>query len=122
MCLCHQHGIELTSEHQSKKIEVTIYILHARIQFSSQIQITNFIPNALTKTRVFFDSFGDLLLIYIPGQYIQLIDCNPDISPIPTLMTTGQIIFEKKKIHETLDLLNNNFKIYIRICCIFTIF
>ena len=39
--------------------------------------------------RVFFDCIGDLLLVYVPGRYIQLIDCGDEHAPCPNLFFTG---------------------------------
>jgi hypothetical protein len=38
---------------------------------------------------VFFDCIGDLLLVYVPGRYIQLIDCGDEHDPCPNLFFTG---------------------------------
>jgi hypothetical protein len=60
------------------RIEVSIFMLHNRTKMDLSIAINNVTLSVLQQTKVFFDAIGDALLVYVPGHYIQLVDCGQD--------------------------------------------
>eukprot|EP01087_Luapelamoeba_hula_P023032 TRINITY_DN8408_c0_g2_i1.p1 TRINITY_DN8408_c0_g2~~TRINITY_DN8408_c0_g2_i1.p1 ORF type:complete len:1045 (-),score=124.78 TRINITY_DN8408_c0_g2_i1:36-2840(-) len=94
-CLCQQHSAEVTGPSSStSNIKVTIYVLHHRLKLKISIPIQTFAPvesaeAKITNTRVLFDSIGDMLLIYVPGHYLQFIDCGEEHDPCPSLQFSG---------------------------------
>lgn len=88
VCLCQQHPVEPNAF--SPSINVSIFVLHHKMKLDFSIPMNG--PNDaafVTSARVFFDCIGDLLLVYVPGRYIQLIDCGDEHDPCPNLFFTG---------------------------------
>eukprot|EP01119_Soliformovum_irregulare_P002354 TRINITY_DN1261_c1_g1_i3.p1 TRINITY_DN1261_c1_g1~~TRINITY_DN1261_c1_g1_i3.p1 ORF type:complete len:1022 (+),score=330.04 TRINITY_DN1261_c1_g1_i3:47-3112(+) len=84
LCLCHQRW---KSETQS--LDVAIFILHTKLKLDFNIQLENSTSNLKTPPRLLFDTLGDMLMLYIPGMYLQFIDCGHDHGPSPNLIATG---------------------------------
>eukprot|EP01103_Thecamoeba_quadrilineata_P003397 TRINITY_DN13186_c0_g1_i1.p1 TRINITY_DN13186_c0_g1~~TRINITY_DN13186_c0_g1_i1.p1 ORF type:complete len:834 (-),score=151.35 TRINITY_DN13186_c0_g1_i1:129-2630(-) len=88
-CLCQQH---VTKPNQPE-IKVTIHFLQEIVGTSQSlpqkmtisIPMNNYDMSVVSKTRVYFDSFLDMLLVFIPGHYFQLVDCGSDHDPYPSL-------------------------------------
>lgn len=51
--------------------------------------MNNFDHSIIASTRVFFGPIGNMVLIYIPEIFIQLVDCGSYHSPYPGLSFTG---------------------------------
>lgn len=95
LCLCQQHEPDSTAHKGlgQNNIKVTIYILHHRMKLKISIAMPsgNFdtISSDLMDAHVFFDSIGDLLMIYIPGYYLQFVDCGEEHEPCGGLYFSG---------------------------------
>ncbi|KAN0042034.1 hypothetical protein ACTFIV_004593 [Dictyostelium citrinum] len=79
LCLCHQ---EESSPH-SLSIRISIYLLHLKQKIKYSIPLNTIDDGwlSLSKTRVLFDNFGSLLIVYVPGYFFQFIDCAHDHEP-----------------------------------------
>lgn len=111
-CLCQQHANPV-----GNVIQVSVWIFHHDIKFDIDIPFVpspsfgqnssysmsappspssnssppafEYSPDYLAKVKVFFDTIGDLLVIYVPGVYLQLIDCAVDHEPTVNLVLSG---------------------------------
>lgn len=81
-CLCQQHSRE-----KEGGIDVTVYILHHGMKMSYTIPCSS--PE-LDKSQVVFDRIDDLLMIYLPGYFIHLLDCSIDHPPVISLKLHGE--------------------------------
>ncbi|EFA78904.1 hypothetical protein PPL_08372 [Heterostelium album PN500] len=77
LCLCHQE------ESNNTLIRISIYLLHLkqRIRYSIPLHSIDGGFLSIQITRVLFDCIGNLLMIYIPGNFLQFIDCSSDHDP-----------------------------------------
>lgn len=107
-CLCQQLANPV-----GNVIKVSVWIFHHDIKFDIDIPFVpppsfsvstmsappspssssgvafEYSPDYMTRVKVFFDSIGDLLVIYVPGVYLQLIDCAVDHEPTVNLVLSG---------------------------------
>ncbi|EGC37104.1 hypothetical protein DICPUDRAFT_150327 [Dictyostelium purpureum] len=79
LCLCHQEE----SSKPTLSIKISIYLLHLKqkIRYSIPLNTMDDGWSAVSKTRVLFDNFGSLLMVYVPGYFFQFIDCAHDHDP-----------------------------------------
>jgi len=75
LILCHQE------ESLAHSIRISIYLLHLKQKIKYSIPLNTMDDGLSTSTRVLFDHFGSLLIIYIPGYFFQFIDCALDHEP-----------------------------------------
>eukprot|EP01116_Phalansterium_solitarium_P006511 TRINITY_DN18836_c0_g1_i1.p1 TRINITY_DN18836_c0_g1~~TRINITY_DN18836_c0_g1_i1.p1 ORF type:complete len:848 (-),score=-81.58 TRINITY_DN18836_c0_g1_i1:81-2624(-) len=93
ICLCQQLQIadpvyiQDLNDHCSA--DVSIFVLHKRAKVDISIPLFNLSPRCAQAVRVFFDSIGDMLLVYIPGIFLQLVDCGEDHGPVMNLTLFG---------------------------------
>ncbi|KAL6065632.1 hypothetical protein QOT17_010097 [Balamuthia mandrillaris] len=85
-CLCQQHPLatlktSTTSPTFSSSIQVSIFILHHQIKLDIAVPLNTLPPYLLNQVRVFFSCIGDLLMLYVPGYYLQFIDCGREHDP-----------------------------------------
>lgn len=107
-CLCQQLANPV-----GNVIKVSVWIFHHDIKFDIDIPFVpppsfsvssmsappspssnstpslEYTPDYMARVKVFFDSIGDLLVIYVPGVYLQLIDCAVDHEPTVNLVLSG---------------------------------
>lgn len=107
-CLCQQLANPV-----GNVIKVSVWIFHHDIKFDIDIPFVpppsfsassmsappspssnpapgfDYTPDYMARVKVFFDSIGDLLVIYVPGVYLQLIDCAIDHEPTVNLVLSG---------------------------------
>jgi hypothetical protein len=90
LCLCQQH--EIDSAGNSEAIKISIFVIHLRQKIDFSIPLTNMEGgrSSLVKTRVIFDSIGAMLLVYIPGYFLQLIDCGEEHYPCASICLTDR--------------------------------
>ncbi|KAJ5078164.1 gamma-secretase-activating protein [Anaeramoeba ignava] len=72
-CLCQQ--IIMFPTHNVPFILVIIWVLHRQEKLEIEIPLSGISQEKLKDIRVFFGSVCELLLIYIPGKFIQFVDC-----------------------------------------------
>eukprot|EP00002_Diphylleia_rotans_P005225 TRINITY_DN1433_c0_g1_i4.p1 TRINITY_DN1433_c0_g1~~TRINITY_DN1433_c0_g1_i4.p1 ORF type:complete len:838 (+),score=132.32 TRINITY_DN1433_c0_g1_i4:77-2590(+) len=75
--LCRQELLD-TGHTSFAGLRCSIFILNRRSLLNVSIPIYSIETSALRKTHVFFGAISDQLLLYIPGQYFQLLDCGFD--------------------------------------------
>lgn len=68
----------------SPVIAVSIYVLRCSSRLDVDINIPNGSLSTMAEVQVFFGSIGGLLLIYVPGSYLQLVDCITGHNSEPT--------------------------------------
>eukprot|EP01112_Ceratiomyxa_fruticulosa_P019381 TRINITY_DN6334_c0_g2_i1.p1 TRINITY_DN6334_c0_g2~~TRINITY_DN6334_c0_g2_i1.p1 ORF type:complete len:1040 (-),score=189.52 TRINITY_DN6334_c0_g2_i1:92-3211(-) len=86
-CLCIQREVDSVCT-----IRVTIYFLHLKMRLDYAIPMTNLEGgwSEYSKLRLVFDSIGNLLLVYLPGHFLQLLDCGEDHAPCLSLTMCGK--------------------------------
>eukprot|EP01102_Stenamoeba_stenopodia_P018626 TRINITY_DN6861_c0_g1_i4.p1 TRINITY_DN6861_c0_g1~~TRINITY_DN6861_c0_g1_i4.p1 ORF type:complete len:887 (-),score=163.41 TRINITY_DN6861_c0_g1_i4:90-2750(-) len=90
VCLCQQHIPHPSGvQSQTSEIKVSIYILHHKLKLDFDIPLNNFDPVVASKTRIYFDSIADMLLLFIPGHHFQLIDCGSEHEPCLSITKSG---------------------------------
>lgn len=77
VCLCQQHELD------SLCIKVSIFVLHLRQRLDFWIPMNNIEGGwaVVCRTRVLFDCIENMLLVYIPGYFLQLVDCGEEHYP-----------------------------------------
>ncbi|KAF2072765.1 hypothetical protein CYY_005911 [Polysphondylium violaceum] len=96
LVLCHQEESQ-----QAHSIRISIYLLHLKQKIRYSIPLNAMGDGISSSTRVLFDHFGSLLIIYIPGYFFQYIDCALDHEPC-----IGITLFKDLSLRLT-DLANN---------------
>eukprot|EP01119_Soliformovum_irregulare_P016619 TRINITY_DN4846_c0_g1_i2.p1 TRINITY_DN4846_c0_g1~~TRINITY_DN4846_c0_g1_i2.p1 ORF type:complete len:734 (-),score=252.26 TRINITY_DN4846_c0_g1_i2:289-2490(-) len=86
LCLCHQHKYKP----DSKFVDVSIYMLHSKLKLDLQVPIPWEQNSQLEIPRILFETIGDMLLIFIPGFFLQLVDCGQDHGPCPGIVISDQ--------------------------------
>lgn len=81
-CVCQQHYRE-----DQGGIDVTVFILYHKIKLSYTIPLEY--PD-LNRFRIVFDRIDNLLMIYLPGHYIHLLDCSIDHPMLISLKFQGE--------------------------------
>ncbi len=71
---------------QDNKLEVSIYFMHT----NSFLEFT--VEDIYENEKVLFDSTVNMLVIYLPNKYLQLIDCGPEhfAHPLPSMTFYGK--------------------------------
>jgi len=90
--LCQQHP---TIDHLASSIKVTLYLLHQNMRLEITIPMNNYDYGTIARTRVLFAPIGNMVLIYIPEIYIQLVDCGAHHPPYPGLLQVGNDLATK---------------------------
>ncbi|KAL9652877.1 hypothetical protein ABK040_010909 [Willaertia magna] len=105
ICLCHQHVLPSNESVPLKKIDISIFILHHKKKLDFSIPLPpNYHQNhhsfnnlntnqqklpTLKLPIVFFSCVRDCLICYLPGWFLQIIDCGKDHDPWPLLSFIG---------------------------------
>ena len=63
----------------SNDIEIVIFVLHLKLKHTFTLPI-----HTEEELKVVFTNLNDLLLIYIPGYFLKILDCNKQINDILT--------------------------------------
>lgn len=86
LCLCQVHN----PQRQDNKLEVSIYFMHT----NSLLEFT--VEDIYENEKVLFDSTVNMLVIYLPNKYLQLIDCGPEhfAHPLPSMTFYGTYRFK----------------------------
>ncbi|KAJ5069241.1 gamma-secretase-activating protein [Anaeramoeba ignava] len=71
-CLCRQYPENFENE----SILISIWILHRREQINLQIPYSKLSSKPSGKLKAFFGSIYEILVIYIPGYFLQFLDCT----------------------------------------------
>lgn len=86
MVLCQQHGCAPGA----RSIAITLFVFHHDVQIDFVIPFPESVASdVIARTRVCFEVMGSRLLIYIPGHYLQLLDCGLERPPHLGLVLTG---------------------------------
>lgn len=86
ICLCQQHAYIPGT----RSIAITIFIFHHDLQLDFAIPFAESVAvETIARTKVYFEVTGNRLLIYVPGHYLQLLDCGVDHPPHLGLVLTG---------------------------------
>jgi hypothetical protein len=86
ICLCQQHAYVAGS----RSIAITVFIFHHDLQLDFSIPFPDSVPaETISKTKVFFEVNGSRMMIYIPGHYLQLLECGLERPPHLGLILSG---------------------------------
>eukprot|EP00002_Diphylleia_rotans_P012783 TRINITY_DN2496_c0_g1_i14.p1 TRINITY_DN2496_c0_g1~~TRINITY_DN2496_c0_g1_i14.p1 ORF type:complete len:737 (-),score=107.71 TRINITY_DN2496_c0_g1_i14:292-2502(-) len=88
VCLCRQEHME-ASPVRSNMYKITLYLLHRRAVLSLHISAHRLESSLFKRTYVFFASLYDMLILYVPRQHLQFIDCGGEHLCEGTLIYTG---------------------------------
>lgn len=86
ICLCQQHPYVPGA----KSIAITLFIFHHDTQLDFSIPFPDSVPGeVIAKTKVFFEVMGSRMMIYVPGHYLQVLECGLEHPPHLGLTLTG---------------------------------
>ncbi|KAG2383379.1 hypothetical protein C9374_004716 [Naegleria lovaniensis] len=86
ICLCQQQP-KFSNNLPDNYIDAVIFILHHKKKMHFSVPV----PSRYSRKhpRLFFGSCRDTVIVYLPGWYLQIIDCSKDHEPWPLMNFIG---------------------------------
>ena len=78
MCLCFQQKAESTPT--GLTLHASVFIFQSKLRIDLKVPLEDLQGNLNYVPKIFFDSIGDILIVMVPGYYLQFIYCGQDIN------------------------------------------
>eukprot|EP00041_Stephanoeca_diplocostata_P029813 m.888272 g.888272 ORF g.888272 m.888272 type:complete len:1078 (+) comp23637_c0_seq1:129-3362(+) len=70
-------------------ISYSVFVLHHGCTLAYTVPMPQIPPDELSRVRLHFSAVNDLLMVYVPGHVLQLVDCGPRHEPGHHLILLG---------------------------------
>lgn len=102
LCVCFQHAPSGSKATGFKadgsmgdpggaecSISYSVFVLHHGCTLAYTVPMPQISPDELSRVRLHFSAVNDLLMVYVPGHVLQLVDCGPRHEPGHHLILLG---------------------------------
>lgn len=90
LCLCVQHPRNATDADPT--INMTVFVTHTHMRAQISIPLVSFDRAQVNRVRVVCCRMADMLMLYVPGEYLAMIDCGAADDPRASLVCTGTFL------------------------------